>query len=1030
MRVRLHSAVVLLASAGALQAQQQRTSSPVSSAAMMPSVDTTLLHGLRFRNVGPPRGGRVTTVTGVPSQPRTFYMGVASGGLFKTTDAGASWLPITDGKVPLASTGAVEVSQSDPNVVYLGTGSDDIRSNVSTGRGVYKSTDAGQSWSFMGLYDAGQIGAVRVHPTNPNVAWVAAIGNAFKPNHERGLFKTTDGGKTWRNVLFISDSTGAADVELNPSNPDVVYAWMWHGQRKPWTIISGAREGGFYKSTDGGEHFAKMTNGLPTDLVGKANIAVTAANPNRVYALIEAKPGSGLYRSEDAGQSWKLISSFAQLTTRPFYYVALAVDPTNADVLYAGAENFYKSTDGGANWTTLRTPHGDNHDMWINPKDGKIMIQSNDGGANVSQDGGRTWSTQMNQPTAEIYGVWMDEQFPYRIYGAQQDASTVIVPSQQVPGQSETFESGPGCETGPIIPHPKNPAIVYGACKGQFSRMFMNTRQEQNYWVGAQSLYGNDARDLIYRFQRVSPMEVSFHDTSVVYYGSQFVHRSHDGGVHWEKISPDLTANPPEGQGGSGEPITRDVTGEEFYSTLYAISESKLESGVIWTGSNDGPFYITRDNGKSWKNITPKDLPKGGRVQYIETSPHRKGSAYYAVYRYLLGDFEPYIYETDDYGTTWKRLSDGKNGIPMDWPTRVVREDPVREGLLYAGTEFGMFISYDNGSHWQHFDLNVPAMPITDIKIHHNDLVVSTQGRSIWILDDITPLQQFGAQTASSAAVLFKPRDAIRARLGGGRGFGGGGGGGGGAALAGQPQFPPNGAPVNYYLGRGQSGPVTIEILDAAGKSIRKYSSEAAAAATADAPEAPSDDEAPVRRAAPPVRLTANAGMNRVTWDYNDGGGQMVPPGAYRVKMSVGSWTDTQPLTLHMDPRLASDGVTATDLKEQYDHNVRAREMVAETNRYANRVRQARTRLRNGGSADSLARVNALAATIFGKGEGIRYGQPGLQTQISYLAGMTGRSDQKIGRDAIERYSVLRKDLDAFEKEVNRVLGPEHPLVP
>ncbi|HMA23307.1 MAG TPA: hypothetical protein VKP00_04920, partial [Gemmatimonadaceae bacterium] len=656
-----------LVGASALQAQSRAlaSASPGTAhpAAMMSAVDTSLLHGLHFRMVGPPRGGRVTTVAGVASQPRTFYMGVASGGVFKTTDAGASWLPITDGKVPLGSTGSIAVAESDPNVIYLGTGSDDIRSNVSTGRGIYKSTDAGQTWSFAGLYDAGQIGAVRIHPTNPNVAWVAAIGNAFKPNSERGVFKTTDGGKTWRKVLFLSDSIGAADVELNPANPDVVYAWMWRGERKPWTIISGGREGGFYKSTDGGEHFTKITGGLPTELIGKANLAVTAANPNRIYALVEAKPGGGLYRSEDAGQSWKQISNFAQLITRPFYYVALGVDPTNADVVYAGAESFYKSIDGGANWTPLRTPHGDNHDIWINPNDSRIMIQSNDGGANVSNDGGRTWSSQMNQPTAEIYGVWLDDQFPYRLYGAQQDASTVIVPSAQLPGSTEPFESGPGCETGPIIPHPKNPQIVYGACKGQFGRMFMNTRQEQAYWIGGQSLYGNDAKDLIYRFQRVSPMEVSQFDSSTVYYGSQYLHRSHDGGVHWEKISPDLTAHPACCQGGSGEPITRDVTGEEFYSTLYAISESKLEPGVIWTGSNDGPFYISRDNGKTWTNITPKGLPTGGRVQYIETSPHRKGSAYYAVYRYLLGDFEPYIYKTDNYGATWTRLTDGKNGI-------------------------------------------------------------------------------------------------------------------------------------------------------------------------------------------------------------------------------------------------------------------------------------------------------------------------------------------------------------------------------
>jgi len=1000
------------------------------------SVDTLLFHGLRFRMVGPPRGGRVTTVTGVPSQSRTFYMGVASGGVFRTTDAGGSWVPITDGKVPVGSTGSIAVSESDPNTIYLGTGSDDIRSNVSTGRGVYKTSDGGTTWSFAGLYDAGQIGAVRIHPTNPNVVWVAAIGNAFKANSERGVFKTTDGGKTWRKVLFVSDSVGAADVELNPANPDIVYAWMWRGERKPWTILSGAQNStgvGFYKSTDGGEHFTKITGGLPTELVGKANLAVTAANPNRIYALVEAKPGGGLYRSEDAGGSWKLLSSNGQLITRPFYYVALAADPTNADVVYAGAESFYKSTDGGANWTPLRTPHGDNHDMWISPHDGKIMIQSNDGGANVSQDGGRTWSTQMNQPTAEIYGVWLDDQTPYRLYGAQQDASTVIVPSNPVAGNTDPFESGPGCETGPIMPHPKNPEIVYGACKGQFGRMFMNTRQEQNYWVGAQSLYGNDAKDLIFRFQRVSPMETSPFDSSVVYYGSQFLHRSKDGGVHWEKISPDLTAHPACCQGGSGEPITRDVTGEEFYSTLYAISESKTEPGVIWTGSNDGPFYISRDNGKTWKNITPKDLPSGGRVQYIETSPHRKGSAYYAVYRYLLGDFEPYIYKTENYGATWTRLTDGKNGIPADWPTRVVREDPVREHLLYAGTEFGLFVSYDDGAHWQSFELNVPNVPITDIKVHHDDLIVSTQGRSMWILDDVSALRQVNAQTATTAAVLFKPRDAVRARIGGGRGFGGGGGGGGGAgggaAASGQAQFGPNGASIEYCLARPQSGPITIAILDSTNREIRKYTSEASVtAASADAPAAAPDDEeggGGFRRAAPPVRLTANAGVNRLVWDFNNDGGLMLPPGSYRVKMSAGSWSDTQPLVLAPDPRLIADHVTTADLREQYEHNVRLRDMVAEVGRVANRVRQARTRLRNGGSADSLAKVDSLATTLFGADEGVRYGRPGLQTQITYLAGMTARVDQRIGRDAVDRYQVLRKDLDALQAAVLRVLGPE-----
>ncbi|HEY9230170.1 MAG TPA: hypothetical protein VIP11_26190, partial [Gemmatimonadaceae bacterium] len=677
-------------------------------------------------------------------------------------------------------------------------------------------------------------------------------------------------------------------------------------------------------------------------------------------------------------------------------------------------------------FTVFRTPHTDNHDMWISPRDGRIMIQSNDGGANISTDGGRTWSTQMNQPTAEIYGVWMDEQFPYRIYGAQQDNTTLMLPSMPVPGMTEPFDAGtPGCETGPIIPHPKNPQVIYGACKGQFSRMFLNTRQEQNYWVGAQSLYGNDAKDLIYRFQRVSPLEVSFHDTSVVYYGSQYVHRSKDGGVHWERISPDLTSFPTCCQGPSGGPITRDVTGEEFYSTLYAISESRTEPGVIWTGSNDGPFYVTRDNGKTWKNITPKDLPEGGRVAWIDPSMHRKGSAYYAVYRYLLGDFAPYIYKTDDYGATWKRLTDGRNGIPIDWPTRVVREDPDREGLLYAGTEFGMFISFDNGAHWQPFNQNMPQVPINDIRIHHKDLIVATQGRSVWIMDDLSPLQQLTVASAQTGgAQLFKPRDVIRGRLGGGRG-----GGGGAAAVLGQAQFPPYGATINYRLAAKATEPITIEILDAAGKSVRRFTTEGATA-IADVPgpptSMPEEEDAPRGRGgSAPVRLTTNAGMNRLIWDFNNATGAMVPPGAYRVKMTMGGWSDTQPLTLKMDPRLTEDGITVADLREQYEFNNKMRDMVAELGRVANRVRQARTRLRTGGGGDSLAKVEALAVTLFGPDEGVRYGRPGLQQQITYLAGMTVRVDQKIGRDAIERHAVLRKELDALEARVNQVLGPD-----
>ena len=931
-------------------------------------------------------------------------MGVASGGLFKTTDSGTTWTPITDGKIPLGSTGSVAVADSDPNIVYLGTGSDSVRSNVSTGRGVYKSTDAGETWTFVGLYNAGQIGAVRIHPTNPDIVWVAAGGDVFKPNVERGIFKTTDGGKTWRKVLFISDKVGAMDVELQPGNPNVVYAWMSRLERKPWTIISGSPEGGFYKSTDGGEHFTKITNGLPNELIGKANLAVTNANPNRIYALVEAKPGGGLYRSEDAGQTWALINSQGALIQRPFYYTTLGADPSNADVVYAGAEGFFKSTDGGKTFLSFRTPHGDNHDIWINPHNSQVMIQSNDGGANVSTDGGRTWSSQMNQPTAEIYGVWVDNQFPYKLYGAQQDNTTLIISSQAEPFSTADWRTGPGCETGPIMPHPLNPDIVYGSCKGQYGVMNLKTGQEKNYWIGAQSLYGNPASDLIYRMQRVSPMATSPHDPDVLYYGSQYVHRTRDKGVTWERISPDLTAHPDCCQGVSGEPITRDVTGEEFYSTLYAITESPLEKGVIWTGSNDGPFYVTRDDGKNWTNVTPKDLPPGGRVQYIEASPHRKGSAYYAVYRWLLGDYQPYIYFTNDYGATWTRLTNGKNGISEDWPTRVVREDPDREGLLYAGTEFGMFISFDNGAHWQPFQLNLPNVPVTDIKVYHQDLIVSTQGRAIWILDDITALHQLSSQVKSSDAYLFKPRDGYRTR-----------------AAA------PLGPVVDYYLPRAPAHAVVLEILDNKGTVLNTYNSDTPVLRPGrgggNAPES-DPDAAPSRRVMPPPRATKTADMNRFVWDVRNEQGVTLPPGQYQVRLKTGYATLTQPLNVLIDPRVAADGVTVADLQEQFEHNMRMRELVNGVNQLATRVREAQNKLRSSTNIDltALNRVDALASKLFT--EPVRYGKPGLQANVTYLASMTANVDQKIGRDAIERYEELKKEFEALRTQVDQVLGP------
>lgn len=998
--------------------------------------DSLLLDNMRWRSVGPNRGGRVTAVTGVPSQPHTFYMGVASGGVFKTTDAGGTWVPITERAFESASIGAITVYDGDPNIVYVGTGSDGLRSNVSTGRGVYRSDDGGQTWRFVGLRDAGQIGSLRIHPTNPDVVYVSATGNIFRNNPERGVFRTRDGGKTWQKILFLSDSTGASDVELQPGNPDVVFAVMTRSERKPWTIISGAIEGGVYKSTNGGDTWTKLANGLPNGLVGKGNVGVTPANPNRLYLLYEAKPGGGLYRSDDAGATWQFINGQPSLITRPFYYVTLTADPTNADVVYAGAEGFFKSTDGGRTFRNFPTPHGDNHDIWINPRDANVMVQANDGGANVSVNGGRTWSTQYNQPTAEMYQVYVDNQLPYRLYGAQQDNTTLILPSLPLnTGQGEEWRAGPGCETGPIMPHPTNPDTVYASCKGQFSRMSLRTGQEKQYWIGMQSLYSNPGKDLIYRFQRVSPMEISPHNPRVLYYGSQFVHRTMDEGVTWEKISPDLTWYPPERQQKpSGEPITLDGTGEENYSTLYAIEESPLEAGVIWTGANDGPWHVTRDNGKTWTNVTPRDMPRGCRVATIDPSNHRRGSAYYASYCYLLGDFAPYFYKTNDYGRTWTKIV---NGIPGDAPTRALREDPTRPGLLFGGTEFGMYVSLDDGANWKPFINNMPIVPINDIKVHRGDLVIATQGRGFWIMDNLTPLYQKTTQNTYANGGfrdvhLFAPRDAYRMRYsaitpGLGRRLTG----------AAAPQYPPPGVQIDYWIPPGFTGEVTLAIQDSTGRTIRTFSSAGGQGGGAERPSDPDDDMRPPGGGAAGSRLTKTPGLNRFTWDMRHmgpwnaatrtnapGGGPMAVPGKYTAELSRGAGHVVElPFTLLADPKMVDDGVTVAVMKEQYDVSMRVRDLVSAATMLQSRIREAKRRLGNatGAAADTVQKLNAVEARLVTPP--IRYSKPELLTHITYLYSVTNQADQKLGRDVTERYDFLKRELDALVAETNRILG-------
>ena len=989
--------------------------------------DAATFAGLEYRNIGPSRGGRVTTATGVASQPSTFYMGSVGGGVWKTTDYGHNWVNISGQYLETGSMGAINVADSDPNIIYAGTGSDGMRAQVVTGRGMYKSTDAGDTWSFIGLRNAGQIGAVEIHPTNPNVVFVAAIGNAFAPNPDRGVYRSTDGGASWEKVLFVSDSTGAVDVEFAPDNPNEIYATTWRAERKPWTIISGGMEGGAFKSSDGGDTWTQLTNGLPQGLRGKADLAVSRADPDRVYVLFEAvEPEDGLYRSDDRGQSWRLVTSDNVLNNRPFYYTNVDADPTNADVVYVNnGPGFHKSTDGGETWIRIPVPHGDNHDMWINPNDPNLFIQSNDGGVNVTRDGGKTWSTQHNQPTAELYQVNIDDRFPYWVYAGQQDNSTIMVPSlppiSRPGGQTAFWMAIGGCETGPAVPKPGNPEIVYSNCKGRFGRYNQTTGQEKQYYVGMANMYGHNTADLRHRFQRTSPIHISPHDPNVVYHASQYLHRTTDEGVTWETISPDLTAHTPETQMVSGGPITRDITGEEFYSTAYAVQESPLQRGLIWVGANDGPIHVTRDDGRTWTDVTPPDLPPGGRVQTVEPSPHSASRAYVAVLRFQLGDFSPHIYRTNDFGETWTKLTTGTNGIPADSPTRVVREDPDREGLLYAGTEFGMYVSFDDGAHWQSFQQNLPATPVSDIKVHKQDLVISTMGLSFWIIDDLTPLHQLTNGIASSDAHLFAPRDAYRLRYEERSGRG--------PASPADPQYPSPGAMIDYYFGEEPAGEITLEILDSGGDLVRGYSSDA----TGETMVVPDDQgmrDFRLERVGTPL-LPNGSGMHRFIWDGRHAGpwsedpgrsgtdGPWAVPGTYQARLTVAGRSQTQRFTLLADPRVVADGITEQDFAEQLALSIQVRDALSEARMAAFRVKKAREDLEQGVPVDRrLADLLAKLATA----EGHTYPTPMLIAQLSYLYSNLDRADQEPGTDAYERYTELEGLLSEYIDELERIL--------
>ena len=992
-------------------------------------VDPSRYQGLRWRNVGPHRGGRVTAIAGVRQEPCTFYMGGTGGGIWKTESCGNVWTPISDGQIATGSIGAIDVAESNPNVVYVGTGSAAIRSNVIIGRGAYKSVDAGRTWTFIGLGGSGQIGEIRVHPKNPDVVWMAALGSPFGANDERGIFKTIDGGKSWRRTLFVNNETGARTIAVNRSNPDELYAAMYRGARKGWDIVSGgpATEGGIYKSNDGGETWRKLSRGLPSRLIGKIDIDIVRSAPRTVYAMVEAPhEEGGLYRSDDAGESWRLVNNEAGPRDRPFYFHYVDVNPSNPEEVWISAEDLWKSTDGGKSFDVVAVPHGDVHGLWFNPDNPKTILQCNDGGATVTQDGGRTWSTILNQPTAELYMVSVDEQHPYRVYGPQQDNSTIVVPS--VPPVSWSFDSpamswmqASGCETGQIVPRPDG-KVIYGVCKGEFGRYSVETGQEKHYWVYPQYRYGHHPDDMRYRFPRQGVIVLSPHDPRVIYHASHVIHRTTTEGESWETISGDLTAHEAQYQLVPGNPITRDISGEEVYSAVYAFAESRLEKGVLWAGANDGPVHVSRDGGKSWKNVTPRDLPPGGRVQTLEDSPHRKGSAYIAVYRFLREhDLKPYIYRTDDYGETWTLLTDGRNGIPGDQPTRVVREDPARQGLLYAGTELGAYVSFDNGRRWQTLQQNLPATPITDLRVHRGDLVIATMGRSFWILDDVGPLRQLAAARSTNAPVLLEPREAIRYRhatLGTGPDV---------------PDYPAVGAAIDYFLPAEFKESVGIEILNASGTVVRSIAPGEAAR------NARQGMRGPRRGVAAPNAAAVKQGHNRIYWDYRWDAGTMAAPGRFTVRMTAGSYTATVPLQVRIDPRVTADGVTPADLEEQ-------ERFLLELGKSIERARSLQQTLEAAMSSQNVPLPGPLSAgeRPFGRAGALEPGRyahpmqvlwarlvnrPGpypqrmLIDQLTYLQGMLIRADQKVGRDAHQRFADLSAELNSIGQEVSKITG-------
>ncbi len=1020
-----------------------------------------LLKNVEFRLVGPFRGGRVGAVAGDPSDPRVFYFGSTGGGVWKTTDGGVYWENVSDGFFQRASVGALAIATADPNVVYAGMGESCIRGNVSHGDGVYRSTDAGKTWRHLGLADTRHISKVRVHPTNPDVVYVAALGHAHGPNQERGIFRSRDGGQTWDNVLFRSADAGASDLSMDQHNPRALYASFWEARRDPSSLTSGGPDSGLFKSSDAGDTWTEISRnkGLPKGTLGKIGVSASGAQLDRVYIIVEAEDGA-VFRSDDGGETWERLSEDRNLRARAWYYHHIIADPRDPETVWVLNTETWKSHDGGKTFNEFATPHGDNHELWIDPKDIQRMIQGNDGGATVTYNGGATWSSLYNQPTAEMYHVTTDTRIPYRLHGAQQDNTTISVPSRSPLAaitHSETWEIGGG-ESGYIAVRPDDPNIIFaGSYLGYLTRYDHRTGQARDIEVNPEDVLGGGAKDSRYRFQWTFPTLLSPHDPNVLYVTGNHAFRSTDEGSTWQEISPDLTRNDPTKFESSGGPVTKDNTGAEYYCTIFAFAESPVEKGVLWAGTDDGLVHVSRDDGKSWQNVTPPGLPEWSLVSIIEASPHDAATAYLAANRYKLDDFAPYLFKTNDYGSSWTRIT---SGLPENVFARAIREDPTLRGLLYTGTETGVHVSFDDGGSWQPLKGNLPVVPIHDlvVKEPEGDLVLATHGRSFWVLDDLGPVRTNTPDMGQQAAVLVKPRPTVRYMVN--SGFGHKAVKGKNYRMAGTQMMtyrqsedrrtgdkvdefldsaknPPNGAIISYFLTEGLEGEISLTFFEADGKEIRSFSSKV----PEEGPNAPKPkDKEP--------RIPKEPGLNRWVWNlrYPDAtkvdddenanemlegaiSGPQVPPGTYRVRLTVGDQTFEQEFELRKDPRVSASDA---DLKAQFTLLQQLHTRLSDTHKAINEIRAIRRRAEDWAARakdkpeleavaraaqaviDRLKPIEAELIQIEAKSRGDSLLYPvRLNGKLAYLAGVVASADAAPTASSKQVFDDLSKRVQA-----------------